>query len=140
MWNVGGTELQSRLFLGTALYESPQIMLDALTASQADVVTVSLRRQGADLNAGTSFLNLLRRQNVQFLPNTAGCHSAQEAVTTANMAREIFETNWIKLEVIGDDYNLQPDPFELLKASKILLSRINKSTLSMLFHHYPFIL
>ncbi|MBI2812340.1 MAG: thiazole synthase [Candidatus Melainabacteria bacterium] len=123
MWNVGGTQLQSRLFLGTALYESPEIMLAALAASKADVVTVSLRRQGADLNAGANFLNLLRARNVRFLPNTAGCHTAQEAVTTANMAREIFETNWIKLEVIGDDYNLQPDPFELLQATKILLGQ-----------------
>lgn len=123
MWNVAGTELRSRLFLGTALYESPEIMLNALTSSQADVVTVSLRRQVADLNAGADFFNLLRKRNVRFLPNTAGCHSAQEAVTTANMAREIFETNWIKLEVIGDDYNLQPDPFELLKATKILLNQ-----------------
>ncbi|CAN5381021.1 thiazole synthase [soil metagenome] len=123
MWNVGGAQLQSRLFLGTALYESPEIMLNALTSSSTDVVTVSLRRQGADVRAGASFLNLLRRQNVRFLPNTAGCHTAQEAVTTANMAREIFSTNWIKLEVTGDDYNLQPDPFELLRATKILISQ-----------------
>ncbi len=123
MWNIGGVELLSRLFLGSALYESPAIMLKSLTASCAEVVTVSLRRQGPDLNAGKRFLDLIRAQNKKILPNTAGCHTAKEAITTANMAREIFATNWIKLEVIGDDYNLQPDPFELLTATKTLLSQ-----------------
>ena len=124
MWNVAGRELKSRLFMGTALYQSPEQMLDALEHSESDVVTVSLRRQMAGGNtAGNRFFELLRSQNKFFLPNTAGCHTAKEAVETANMAREVFGTNWIKLEVIGDDYNLQPDPFELLAATKTLIKQ-----------------
>jgi thiazole synthase len=122
MWNVGGVDLESRLFLGSAMYDSPDMLLQSLIASRTEVVTVSLRRQGPDLNAGKRFFDLLREQNKRILPNTAGCHTAREAITTANMAREVFATNWIKLEVIGDDYNLQPDPFELLAAAKALLA------------------
>ncbi len=118
-WAIGGQTLQSRLFIGTALYPSAEIMMDAIRASGAEVVTVSLRRQSA--NGGSGFWNLIRSLNVHLLPNTAGCHTVQEAVTTACMARELFETNWIKLEVIGDDFNLQPDPFGLVKAADILI-------------------
>lgn len=120
MLKVGGKDIQSRLFIGTALYPSPQIMLDAIKAAEAEVVTVSVRRQGL---GGENFWNQLKQLNCLWLPNTAGCHSAKEAVTTAEMAREIFQTNWIKLEVIGDEYNLQPDPFQLLEATKELVKR-----------------
>ena len=123
MWEVAGQELESRLFIGTALYPSPEIMLDAIRASGSRVITVSLRRQAPDQGGGQSFWDLVRSLGAKFLPNTAGCKSVKEAVTTAQMAREIFDTNWIKLEVIGDDYNLQPDPFGLLEATKELISQ-----------------
>src|SRR5262249_14661599 len=83
---------------------------------------VSLRRQVVGPAPGeNTFWNLIRRTGRRFLPNTAGCHRAREAVVTAQMARQIFETNWIKLEVIGDDYNLQPDPFETVGAAQELV-------------------
>lgn len=123
MWEIGGKTLQSRLFIGTALYPSPQIMCDAIKASGAGVVTVSLRRQNPSEGGGQAFWDLIRSLDCEFLPNTAGCKTVKEAVTTAQMAREVFGTNWIKLEVIGDDYNLQPDPFGLLEATKELISQ-----------------
>jgi thiazole synthase len=92
------TNLGSDLLLGTAQYPSPSILAQAITASGASVVTVSLRREGA---GGKGFWPLIQATGCRILPNTAGCHSAQEAVTTARMARDLFETNWIKLEVIG---------------------------------------
>lgn len=121
MWTIGGKSLKSRLMIGTALYPSPEIMQDSIRASGADVVTVSLRRQSAGTNAGEAFWSMIQALGVHLLPNTAGCRSVKEAVTTAHMARELFDTHWIKLEVIGDDFNLQPDPFALVEASKILI-------------------
>jgi thiazole synthase len=118
---VADTKLNSRLFIGSALYPSPAIMQEAIIASGADVVTVSLRRQGVNKDAGESFWNIIKELNVKVLPNTAGCHSAKEAITIAQMAREVFGTNWIKLEVIGDQYNLQPDPYQTLEAAKVLI-------------------
>jgi thiazole synthase len=118
---VTDTKLNSRLFIGSALYPSPAIMQEAIIASGADVVTVSLRRQGVNKDAGESFWNIIKELNVKVLPNTAGCHSAKEAITIAQMAREVFGTNWIKLEVIGDQYNLQPDPYQTLEAAKVLI-------------------
>lgn len=120
-WQIGGKTLNSRLLIGSALYPSPQIMQEAIQASGAGIVTISLRRQAAGDVAGQSFWQLIRELNLAILPNTAGCHSVKEAVTTAQMAREVFQTNWIKLEVIGDEYNLQPDPFELVKAAEVLV-------------------
>lgn len=121
-WTIGNVTLESRFFLGTAGYPSPQTLIAAIDAAQADVVTVSLRRQVAGAGPGdNTFWDLLRRSGRRFLPNTAGCHRAREAVVTAQMARQVFETNWIKLEVIGDDYNLQPDPFETLAAAEDLV-------------------
>lgn len=123
---VYGTKLGSRLMLGTALYPSPAIMADAITASGAGVITVSLRREiasGTDgIASGQRFWNLVRALDVRVLPNTAGCHSAKEAVTTAQMAREVFDTPWIKLEVIGEGDTLQPDVFGLVEAARILVS------------------
>ncbi len=120
MLKIAGKEINSRLFVGTALYPSPQIMLDSIKASEADIVTVSVRRQGL---GGENFWKQLQQLDCHWLPNTAGCHSAKEAITTAEMAREVFQTNWIKLEVIGDEYNLQPDPFQLVEATKELAKR-----------------
>lgn len=120
-WEIGGKTLTSRLLIGSALYPSPANMEDAIKVSEAQIVTVALRRQAAGENAGESFWNIIKSFNIHVLPNTAGCHSAKEAITTAQMAREVFGTNWIKLEVIGDQYNLQPDPFETVKAAEVLI-------------------
>lgn len=121
MWQIGGKQLNSRLMIGTALYPSPEIMCRAIRASGAEVVTVSLRRQAPEREGGRSFWKLVGDLGLHFLPNTAGCKSVKEAVTLAQMARELFDTHWIKLEVVGDEYNLQPDPFGLLEATKELI-------------------
>ncbi|MCC5969015.1 MAG: thiazole synthase [Pararhodobacter sp.] len=112
-----GITLDSPLMLGTAQYPSPAVLEGAFRASRAAVATVSLRREGG---AGQAFWDIIRDLGVHVLPNTAGCHSAREAITTAQMAREVFETNWIKLEVIGHADTLQPDPFGLLEATQAL--------------------
>ncbi|ODT96783.1 MAG: thiazole synthase [Rhodanobacter sp. SCN 67-45] len=110
-------ELASRLLLGSARYPSPAILADAVRASGTEVVTVSLRREAGTQRSGQDFWSLIRDLGVRVLPNTAGCHSAKEAVTTAKMARDIFHTAWIKLEVIGDADMLQPDVFGLVEAA-----------------------
>ncbi|MEM7190703.1 MAG: thiazole synthase [Pseudomonadota bacterium] len=114
------TELAHPLMLGTAGYPSPAILAEAFRASGAGVATVSLRREAAG-GAGQDFWAMIRDLGVPVLPNTAGCHTVKEAVTTANMAREIFETPWIKLEVIGHTDTLQPDVFNLAEAARILI-------------------
>ena len=115
-----GVDINTRLFLGSALYPSPTIMMDAIAAANCDVVTVSLRRESGANRSGQAFWDLIKKTGARVLPNTAGCHSVKEAVTTAQMAREIFDTNWIKLEVIGENDTLQPDVFGLVEAAKIL--------------------
>lgn len=120
MLKVYDTELRSRLLLGTSRYPSPAILTQAVRASHAEVVTVSLRRESSGERAGQGFWSIIRNLGVRVLPNTAGCHSVKEAVTTAHMAREVFDTRWIKLEVIGDDETLQPDVVGLIEAAKIL--------------------
>ena len=119
MLTLYGKTLTSRLMLGTAQYPSPKILTEAIAASGTEVITVSLRRETAE-GSGAGFWDILRESGAHILPNTAGCHSAQEAVTTARMARELFGTNWIKLEVIGDSDTLQPDVFGLVEAAEIL--------------------
>ncbi len=115
-----GVDLTSRLLLGTAQYPSPAILADAVRASRAEIVTVSLRRESGRKHAGQDFWSLVQSVGVRVLPNTAGCHSVKEAVTTAHMAREVFGTPWIKLEVIGEADTLQPDVFGLVEAARIL--------------------
>jgi thiazole synthase len=115
-----GVELKSRLLLGTSRYPSPAILERAVKASGAEVVTVSLRRESGAGKAGQAFWSLIQSMGVRVLPNTAGCHSVKEAVTTAHMARELFDTPWIKLEVIGEADTLQPDVFGLVEAARIL--------------------
>ncbi|MBB4196365.1 thiazole synthase [Rhodoblastus sphagnicola] len=115
-----GVTLNSRLLVGTSQYPSPAILADALAASKTEVATVSLRREAGGSRAGESFWGLIRESGLKVLPNTAGCRSVKEAVTTAHMARELFDTKWIKLEVIGDDDLLAPDPFGLVEAARIL--------------------
>ncbi|MBY5935098.1 thiazole synthase [Tateyamaria omphalii] len=112
-----GKEIASRLMLGTAQYPSPAILADAFRQSAAGIATVSVRREAGGDQAGQDFWALIQDLGVAVLPNTAGCHSVREAVTTAQMARELFDTNWIKLEVIGHADTLQPDPFGLIDAA-----------------------
>jgi thiazole synthase len=114
------TQLRSRVLLGTAHYPSPAVLTAAVRASRTEVVTVSLRREAGGERAGQGFWSIIRGLGVRVLPNTAGCHSVKEAVTTAHMAREVFGTTWIKLEVIGEDDTLQPDVFGLTEAAAIL--------------------
>src|SRR5690242_14558081 len=122
MLEVYGAQLASRLLLGSARYPSPAVLTEAVRAAGAEVVTVSLRREAAGERAGQGFWSIIRELGVRVLPNTAGCHSVKEAVSTAHMAREVFGTTWVKLEVIGDDDTLQPDVFGLLEAARILVS------------------
>ena len=120
MLEIYQTPLNSRLLLGSARYPSPAVLAAAVRAARAEVVTVSLRRESGAERAGQGFWSLVRELGVRVLPNTAGCHSVKEAVTTAHMAREVFATAWIKLEVIGEDDTLQPDVFGLTEAARIL--------------------
>ena len=120
MLSLYSTTVRSRLMLGTARYSSPAVLAQAVRAAQTQIVTVSLRRESAGERAGQAFWALIRELGVRVLPNTAGCHSVKEAVTTAHMAREVFGTPWIKLEVIGEDDTLQPDVFGLVEAAGTL--------------------
>ncbi len=122
-WMINDTVLESRMLIGTALYPALGTMQQAVKASGAGIVTVSLRRQQPEQRSGQAFWQAIQQLGCHILPNTAGCRSVGEAVTTAEMARELFQTDWIKLEVIGDDYNLQPDPFGLIEATKQLVQR-----------------
>ncbi|WP_269582491.1 thiazole synthase [Roseibium sp. Sym1] len=115
-----GETVSSRLLLGTAQYPSPKVLGEAVKASGTEIVTVSLRRETANGGSGGRFWELIRELGVRVLPNTAGCHSFKEAVTTAKIARELFGTDWIKLEVIGHHDSLQPDVFGLVEAARIL--------------------
>lgn len=119
-WTVAGTTLNSRFFLGTSHYPSPSVLGDAVRASGTQVLTVGLRRLQPESGGGNSFWQRIAALGCHILPNTAGCHSADEAITLAQMAREIFGTPWIKLEVIGDDYTLQPDTVATLEAATVL--------------------
>jgi thiazole synthase len=116
-----GERFNSRLLLGTALYPSPDILQQSVKTSGAEIVTVSLRREGVRERAGQDFWRLVQDLGVRVLPNTAGCRTAKEAITTAMMARELFETPWVKLEVIANDDTLQPDLFGLVEAAGVLV-------------------
>lgn len=119
-WRVGEVALQSRFLLGTAGYPSPQVLRESLVASQSEVVTVGLKRSlGAAGDNGFVAIvrEAVRDRGARLLPNTAGCRTAREAVQLAQMARELYGTGWIKLEVVGDEHTLQPDPFELVAAA-----------------------
>ena len=118
---VYGTELTSRMFLGSAQYPSPQVLHEAVKASRAEVVTVSLRREIPKDSGGQRFFDLIKSTGARVMPNTAGCRTPKEAITTAQMARELFDTDWIKVEVIANDDTLQPDVFGLVEASAILV-------------------
>nr|WP_234843883.1 thiazole synthase [Sinorhizobium meliloti] len=101
-------------------WRPPAVLAEAVRRSGTDIVTVSLRRETAGGRQGGAFFELIRELGVRVLPNTAGCHSVSEAVLTARMAREVFGTDWIKLEVIGHQDTLQPDVFGLVEGARIL--------------------
>jgi thiazole synthase len=119
-WELGGREWSSRLIAGTGGFRSLEQMEEALLASGAEIVTVALRR--IDPAAKGSVLDVLDHLGLFALPNTAGCFTARDAVRTARLAREAFGTEWIKLEVIGDDRTLYPDAVELLGAAETLVA------------------
>ncbi|MCA9842271.1 MAG: thiazole synthase [Cyanobacteria bacterium HKST-UBA03] len=119
-WTLDHQPFESRLLLGTAQYPSPEALRQTIALSGCQIVTVSLRRQSPQDKGGSAFWDLIRSTGVTILPNTANCRTAQEAITTAELARDLFGTHWIKLEVIGDEYNLQPDPFGLVEAARRL--------------------
>jgi thiazole synthase len=119
-FELAGVRLQSRFLIGTAGYPSPAVLRQAIEASGAEIVTVGLRRQLA-AGGDNGFIEAIRCSGARLLPNTAGCRTAREAVTLAHMARELLGTHWIKLEVVGDEHTLQPDPFELVDAAAQLV-------------------
>ncbi len=116
---IAGRTLHSRLLLGTGGFASLELLAESIRASGSELVTVALRR--IDPAAKGSLLDVLEREGVELLPNTAGCFTARDAVLTAKLAREAFATDWIKLEVIGDEDTLLPDAPELLKAAELLV-------------------
>jgi len=116
---IAGQTFRSRLLLGTGGFPSLDAMASALRASEAEIVTVALRR--VDPVQRGSIMDVLDAAGVRVLPNTAGCYTARDAITTAQLAREAFETDWVKLEVIGDDRTLLPDAPELLAAAEALV-------------------
>lgn len=119
-WKVGPYQFSSRLLVGTASYPNYQVMVDALEASGAELVTVAIRRLDIDASLSSGVLDLVM-DSYTLLPNTAGCYTARDAVLTAQLAREALETDLIKLEVIADDQTLLPDGEELLEAARTLV-------------------
>lgn len=118
---IDGKIINSRLLLGTAGYPNFAILKESVEISGAQIITVAVRRVDVSDQTDGSLVSLFK-DKVHFLPNTAGCFSAKEAVLYAKLARESLQTNWVKLEVIGDSYSLYPDSEELLKAAKELIA------------------
>lgn len=117
---IGGRTFHSRLFVGTGKFPNPQLMLEAIKASGSEMITVAMKRINLMNEATDDMLTHINREHVQFLPNTSGVRNAEEAVFAAKMSREIFKTNFIKLEIHPDPRYLLPDPVETLKATEIL--------------------
>jgi thiazole synthase len=120
MFEIAGRALESRLILGTGGFRNLSVMAEAAEASGAELATVAMRR--VDPSARGSLVDVLSETGLEVLPNTAGCFTAREAVATAKLAREALQTDWVKLEVIGDDRTLLPDPAELLVAAEELVA------------------
>lgn len=119
---IAGRTMHSRLLLGTGGFSSLALLAEAIRASATELVTVALRRVDLDpTHPGGSLMEVIEREGVELLPNTAGCFTARDAVLTAKLAREAFQTDWIKLEVVGDEDTLLPDAPELLKAAEQLV-------------------
>ncbi len=123
MFTIANKTFSSRLFLGTAGYPNLDVLDKALQISETEVVTVALRRVDVTDTSQGSLIEILKSRSYHLLPNTAGCYTAKEAILTACMAQEALETNWVKLEVIGDQYTLYPDSEELLKAARELVTK-----------------
>src|SRR6201998_909098 len=118
---IAGRAFNSRLIVGTGKYRSFPEMARAHAASGADMVTVAVRRVNLTDKSKESLLDYINREKIFILPNTAACYSADEAIRTARLAREVGLSNWIKLEVIGDKKTLFPDPEQLIQATKVLV-------------------
>lgn len=118
---IGNREFNSRLFVGTGKFSSNQLMLDAIIASESEMITVAMKRINMDSDADDDMLRHINRDAVQFLPNTSGVRDAEEAVFAAKLARECFGTNFIKLEIHPNPKYLLPDPVETLKATEELV-------------------
>lgn len=116
---LAGRTLCSRIILGTGRFPSLDVLRRAIRVTDAEIVTVALRR--VDVASGSGVLEVLEDAGVEPLPNTAGCYTAHSAILTAKLAREAFETDWVKLEVVGDDRTLMPDVNELLRAAETLV-------------------
>lgn len=121
-WTIGGKTFTSRLMLGTSQYPNPDLMFRAIEASGAEIITLSIRRINLN-DPENTFLSHEFMERFQLLPNTSGCYTAREAILTAELAREALGTNWIKVEVIGDERTLLPDPVELLKTCEALAAK-----------------
>lgn len=117
---IGGREFTSRLFVGTGKFSSPQVMLESIVASGSEMITVAMKRVNMMNEATDDMLTHINRDKVQLLPNTSGVRNAAEAVLAAKMSREIFHTNFIKLEIHPDPKYLMPDPIETLEATRQL--------------------
>ena len=117
---IGKFELNSRLIIGTGKYENFEVMMKAHEASGAEVVTVAIRRVNFN-DDKENLLNFIDKDRLTILPNTAGCYTAEDAIRTARLARELGMPDWVKLEVIGDQKTLMPDNEETLKATKVLV-------------------
>ena len=120
---LAGQTYQSRLILGTARYPNHDLLMKALAAGGADLVTVAIRRVNLADETGENLISLLRKQKIRLLPNTAGCYTVRDAVVTAELAREALETDLIKLEVIADEDTLYPDAEKLLEGARILVEK-----------------
>ena len=124
-WSLYGVELSSRFLLGTAGYPSPQVLAQSIAESGTQIVTVGLKRTLGSGAADNGFIAIIqaavRERGARLLPNTAGCRTAREAVALAQMARELYGTTWIKLEVVGDEHTLQPDPWGIVEAAAELV-------------------
>jgi thiazole synthase len=121
-WTIAGRTLKSRLILGTGGAQSLDVLRTIITASGAELATVAMRRVGASRGGDGSLLGVVRDAGVEVLPNTAGCHTASEALLVARLAREALGTDWVKLEVVADDVTLLPDPLELIEAARLLVA------------------
>lgn len=120
---LAGQTYQSRLILGTARYPNHDLLMKALAAGGAELVTVAIRRVNLADETGENLISLLRKQKIRLLPNTAGCYTVRDAVVTAELAREALETDLIKLEVIADEDTLYPDAEKLLEGARILVEK-----------------
>jgi thiazole synthase len=118
---IAGKTFRSRLIVGTGKYPSNAIMADAHRAAAADMVTVAVRRVNLTDRSKESLLDYIDRQQIFILPNTAGCFTAEDAIRTARLAREVGLSHWVKLEVIGDERTLFPDNVALLEATRVLV-------------------